>query len=238
VSTIDGSTLPTMSVDLSGEITAIATAALALFAVVTAVFAILAFRKQSQEVGAIERQVKDQEELTAQQARLLEVQSGQFELQRQQLEDQRRANAEQAEVLRLQADELRESLAVRKRASEEQRKAQASRVYIRQSLEHMPPGMSVGHGKDAIHSDIVAHAVNTSDQPVYDAELYWRRDSASYGKPNPQPLGTILPGEDTDGHRPFPDDTNMEVSGAILRFRDAAGVKWIRRPDGGLMEQQ
>jgi cbb3-type cytochrome oxidase subunit 3 len=39
-----------MSVDLSGEITAIATAALALFAIVTAAFAILAFRKQSQEV--------------------------------------------------------------------------------------------------------------------------------------------------------------------------------------------
>lgn len=25
--------------------------------------------------------------------------------------------------------------------------------------------------------------------------------------------------------------------GAILRFRDAAGNKWIRRPDGGLVEQ-
>jgi hypothetical protein len=38
--------------------------------------------------------------------------------------------------------------------------------------------------------------------------------------------------------RRFPLDTNMDVSGAILMFRDAAGVRWIRRPDGGLVEQQ
>jgi hypothetical protein len=42
-----------MTVELSGEITAIATAALAAFAVVTAVFAFLASRKQSQEVGVL-----------------------------------------------------------------------------------------------------------------------------------------------------------------------------------------
>lgn len=53
-----------MSADLSGEITAIATAVLAFFAIVTAVFAYIAFRKQSQEVRAIERQVTDQEKIT------------------------------------------------------------------------------------------------------------------------------------------------------------------------------
>ena len=41
-----------MTVELSGEITAIATAALAAFAVVTAVFAFLAYRKQSQEAAS------------------------------------------------------------------------------------------------------------------------------------------------------------------------------------------
>jgi hypothetical protein len=44
-----------MSVDLSGEISAIATAVLALFAFGLAAFAYLAFRKQTQEVRAIER---------------------------------------------------------------------------------------------------------------------------------------------------------------------------------------
>jgi hypothetical protein len=42
-----------MSSDLSAEITAIATAALAVFAIVTAAFAFLAYRKQSQEVGVL-----------------------------------------------------------------------------------------------------------------------------------------------------------------------------------------
>ena len=83
--------------DLSGEITAVATVVLAAFAIVTAVFAMLAFRMQSQEVRAIERQVKDQEVLTRQQAELLIIQSDQLKLQRQQLDDQhaeqRRAQA-------------------------------------------------------------------------------------------------------------------------------------------------
>jgi hypothetical protein len=78
-----------MSVDVSGEITAIATAVLAAFAIVTAWYARRAFIKQSQEVKAIERQVKDQEELTRQQAELLRVQSDQLGLQREQLDEQR-----------------------------------------------------------------------------------------------------------------------------------------------------
>jgi hypothetical protein len=57
-----------MSVNLSGAITAIATAALAAFAIVTAWYARRAFLKQSQEVRAIEQQVMDQEEVTRQQA--------------------------------------------------------------------------------------------------------------------------------------------------------------------------
>ncbi len=47
-----------MSSGLSAEITAIATAMLALFAVITAVLAGLAFRKQAREVGAVERQLE------------------------------------------------------------------------------------------------------------------------------------------------------------------------------------
>jgi hypothetical protein len=227
------STLPAMSVDLSAEITAIATAALAVFAIVTAFYARQAFRKQSQEVSAIERQVKDQQELTRQQAELLKVQSGQLELQREQLDDQRKANAGQAEVLKLQADELRESLAARQRAAEEQRKAQASKVFIEEA-----EGLSRPPSGPPAVPFVVARAVNSSDQPVYDVEFYWRRGSASHGEPNPEPLGILMPGEREEKSRDFPPDTNMAVSGAILRFRDASGVKWIRRPDGRLVERQ
>jgi len=79
-----------MSSDLSGEITALATAVLAVFAIVTAVYAVRAFRKQSQEISD--------------QASMLKVQSDQ-------LEEQRKINVEQTKVLELQAAELRESSA-------------------------------------------------------------------------------------------------------------------------------
>jgi hypothetical protein len=52
-----------MSSDLSGEITALATAVLAFFAIVAAIFAFLAFRKQSREVGILieqnDRDIRD-----------------------------------------------------------------------------------------------------------------------------------------------------------------------------------
>jgi len=47
-----------------------------------------------------------------------------------------------------------------------------------------------------------------------------------------------MPGGESVRTRDFPLDTNMAVSGAVLRFRDAAGTTWMRRLDGGLVEQQ
>jgi hypothetical protein len=47
-----------------------------------------------------------------------------------------------------------------------------------------------------------------------------------------------MPGSETERTRQFPIDTSMDVSGAVIMFRDAAGVRWIRRRDGGLVEQQ
>ena len=45
-----------------------------------------------------------------------------------------------------------------------------------------------------------------------------------------------MPGDRPARSRTFPPDTNMDVSGAVLRFADAAGIKWVRRPDGYLGE--
>lgn len=221
-----------MSLIFAAQLGAVATAVLAVFAIVTACYARQAFRRQSRQVSAIERQAKDQHELTRQQAELLKIQSGRLELAGQQLDDQRTASAGQAKVLELLADELRESLAERQRAAEQQRKAQASKVFIVEA-----EGLSRPTGGPPAVPFVVAQAVNSSDQPVYDAEFYWRRGSAGHGEPNPEPLGILMPGEREEKSRDFPGETNMAVSGAILRFRDAAGVRWIRRPDGRLREQ-
>ncbi len=172
-----------MSLIFATQLTAVATAVLAVFAIVTAVYAVRAFRKQSQEVSAIERQVIDHQELARQQAELLKVQSGQLELQRQQLdgqraaiEDQIRANARQAGVLELQASELCESLDQRKREAEERRGAQASMVFLWEEKGAFNPP------DEPPVPSVIAHVVNTSDQPAYDAELYWRRGSAMYDR--------------------------------------------------------
>jgi len=126
-----------MSSDLSAEITAIATALLAVLAVATAWYARRAFLKQSQEVRAIEQQVKDEQELTKQQAELVKVQSDQLELSRQQFDEQRQINARQAGVFELQSTELRESLAERKHEAEQRRSAQAARVFVSQTTATM-----------------------------------------------------------------------------------------------------
>ncbi len=91
-----------MSSDFSAEITAIATVVLAVGAIITAIFAIRAFREQ---------------------ARMLKMQSDQ-------LDEQREVNAEQTKVFELQKDELSASLKEREREADERRRAQASHVFI------------------------------------------------------------------------------------------------------------
>jgi len=217
-------------------LTAIATVVLAVFAVVTAVYARKAFREQSREVTAIEQQVKDEQEVTRQQGELLKVQTGQLELQRQQLEDQRATSARQAEVLNLQAAELRESLEVRKREAEREYRAQASRVFLTEERYAGGRGDAIVPGANP--PAITAVATNASEQPIYDAEFYWHRGSAGEGNPNPEPIGTMLPRTRYEARRAFPHGSNLDACGAVLRFSDAAGTRWIRRPDGYLGEQE
>jgi hypothetical protein len=224
-------------------LTAIGTVVLAVFAVVTAWYARKAFREQSREVAAIEQQVKGEQEITRQQAELLKVQTGPLEALREQVEAQRdttaaqaeatmkqaEASARQAVVLELQAAELRESLEERKREGEQRRTAQAAKVFLVQKNSRNTSNMRM---------EANVFVRNASEMPVYDAELVWRRGSSMWGDPNPEPLGVILPGDSDRRLRQFAEDTNMDVSGAVLRFKDAAGVRWIRRPDGYLGEQE
>lgn len=223
-----------MSLLTATQLTAIATTVLAAFAVVTAVFAYLAFRSQSAEVTTLEQQAKSQ-------AELLEVQSAQLDAQHDQLHEQQRLNVKQTEVLGLQVRELQEVLAERKLQAEVQRRAQASKVFLwEEHLDGDPRERTqvrvYQDGEPIAKLFALAHVVNSSDQPVYDAKLRWRRGSSSWGEPNPEPLPTVMPGMEVTGIREFPPDTDMAVSGAALGFRDAAGVTWLRRGDGELME--
>ena len=106
-----------MSVIAAVQWTAVATIALAVFAVVTAVFAFLAYRKQSKELRSIEAHMTDLRDWAGQETELLQVQFGQLDVLRQQFEEQRAVNARHTEVLELQAQELKASLEQHERQS-------------------------------------------------------------------------------------------------------------------------
>jgi hypothetical protein len=149
-------------------ITAIATVALAILAIFTTFYARKAFRAQAKEVSD--------------QATMLRVQS-------EQLEEQRTINAKQAEVLELQARELQESLDERKQAREQQRRAQASRIFI----WHKPGPVlsttpaSAARGATGGRSK-VAYLVNSSEQPIYDVMISWHLGNESAGECYLKPL--------------------------------------------------
>jgi hypothetical protein len=193
--------------DVPGWITAVGTALLAVFAILTTVYAVRAFRKQSQEVSH--------------QAEMLKVQS-------EQLAEQRKVNAEQIRVLALQAAELRESLAERKREAVERRNAQAAQVHLALKV--------VGKSRDG-GPEIQATVVNARErqQPIYDVTLYWHLGPDGYGTPNPEPLGTVLNWEKEARCREFPRGAEVAGYGVVLAFRDAFGVNWVKTPDGGAM---
>jgi len=114
-----------MSMIAAAQWTAVATIALAGFAVVTAVFAFLAYRKQSKEVRTFEAHMIDLGEWARQETELLRVQFGQLDVLRQQFEEQRAVNARLTEVLELQAQELKASLEQHERGAVQRQRGQA-----------------------------------------------------------------------------------------------------------------
>jgi hypothetical protein len=208
-----------MSVDLSDEITAIATAVLSFFAIITAIFAFLAFRKQAQEVS---------DEATM------------LKLQYEQLEEQRKINEEQTKVLKLEATELRESIDERKREAAERRRAQASRVFI--SAEPRPDASS-GEPEDPI-SAINVSVKNTSQQPIYHLTLAYPDGHGEWTETTGFDRVILMPDEQyqrTFSMQPSISTVNFYIDTAVVTaavvFRDAAGVHWRLYADGRLDEE-
>jgi hypothetical protein len=221
----------------ASQILAAATVVLGIGAVITAVFAIKAFGKQATEVTALEQQGMDQQRLINQQADMLKVQADQLEVQQQGLEEQRAINVRQTDVLELQVKELRASLEQREREAGQRRHAQAAAVFIWEDRHDRDPRISqvqtavTGVAPGPV---IVAHVKNTSRQPIYDVSLSWHRGSMPWQQPDPLP--TLMPGDEKDSTRALPSDlpSNVDpaVFGAVVFFRDAAGICWRVRPDG------
>jgi hypothetical protein len=108
-----------MSLLFSTQLTAVATAVLGVFAIITAAVAALAFRKQSQEITLLQVQLRDQKEF-----------------------DER-----QAGVLELQAKELAESLEERKLNRVQKNREQATHIFVWEDQNYS--GMMIAHAKNA-----------------------------------------------------------------------------------------
>jgi len=198
-----------MSLIFATQATAVATVVLAAFAIVTAAFAILAFSKQSSEV---------------------EDQASMLQVQQQQLKEQRMINAKQIEVLELQATELHDSTAVRKRA-------QAAHVFIQQEHRYtLSDRVDIRPESGGTGPLVTATVVNSSEQPIYDVEIRWHLGTSGPGEPDPQPIGTVMPGGEATRTRIFPGDADANINAAVVRFTDASGLRWLRKPDGNLSE--
>jgi hypothetical protein len=184
------------AMDVPGWISAIAAVGLLVGAIITARYAIKAFRAQSD-----------------------------------QLADERKVNKQQTEVLALQAEELRESLAERRREAVERRNAQEAQVPI--ALKVVAKSREGG-------PEIEATVVNASErqQPIYDVQLYWYRGQEGYGTPNLQLLGTVLNWEKEPRRWEFPRGADPAECGAFLAFSDAFGVNWIKTPGGAAMHAE
>lgn len=226
-----GPTAADWTTAISTAVLAFATIVLAAFAIVTAYYARKAFREQSKEV-------KDQ-------ADMLEVQS-------KRLDEERKVNEEHIRVLKLQARELEESLAERKREAEQRareaeeraretrqlERAQASKVHIETEVGPDPRfGVIPRAASIPAPETVTVRVTNTSDQPIYNADIIWDDGSMGFLEfavwPGAEHLALRIDPGETASRTKLPTDT-PDARDAVLRFRDAAGVPWLRTAYGSL----
>jgi hypothetical protein len=210
-----------MSLIFATQLTAIATAVLAVFAILTGIYAIRAFRKQSKE--------------TSDQAKMLKVQSDRLEVYRTQVDEQREINDTRGKVLELQAREIRASLEQRERAADEERRSQAVRV-------------TAWFAEDP-HGLWGARVCNDSDLPVVDVRTFFNYIAEKWSGGDWEPVTRggsmekirVLPPR-TDRFIEIPEQVRnqmSEVSDSVyavsIEFTDAAGNRWERDPRGALV---
>lgn len=121
-------------------------------------------------------------------------------------------------AFRKQAEEVAALVAENNRQAAERRRAQASSVFIGLPIR----GIRL----------VQPSAQNASSFPVHDAQFwYYGPDGLS----DPDDLGMIMPGPVGLNGKQMRYEEAVERT--ILTFRDAEGIRWIRRADGTLQEQ-
>ncbi len=101
--------------------------------------------------------------------------------QAEMLKLQQETSEKQAGVLELQAAELRKSLEERSREGQRRAREQAILVFL---TENRHKGRLAGPLDSALPS-ITATVVNSSNQPIYDTDVYWSIGEALNARPEP-----------------------------------------------------
>jgi hypothetical protein len=124
--------------------------------------------------------------------------------------------------------------------AEQLKRTQASKAHIQTEIgPDLRLGVIPRAASAPVPETVTVHVTNTSDQPIYFADLIWDDGSMGYLEfavwPGAEHLARrIGPGESISRTK-LPIDT-PDARNAVLRFRDAAGGPWLRTPDGYLMD--
>jgi hypothetical protein len=198
------------------QLTAIATVVLAVGAIVTAIFAFLAFRGQ---------------------AGMLEVESKRLEAYREQIDEQRPLNETRVEALNLQVREIRASLEQRVHFDEEERRGQAAKVtaWLKRSADDGPWKAHIRNDSDLCIFDVRVFFYEICKQPVEGWNPILIDDSPAREEticvfPPKHSRSVTVPDNIRASFQEFSDRT-CTVS---IEFTDAAERRWKRDARGGL----
>jgi hypothetical protein len=80
-------------------------------------------------------------------------------------------------------------------------------------------------------------AVNSSEQPIYDVRIRWYQGNAPWiiDSQSEDFIKRIMPGTSEQRIRDLNGGGNLSACGAVVEFRDAAGITW-RCTDQGALE--
>lgn len=135
-------------------------------------------------------------------------------------------------ALRKQSREVAILVGQSEREARERRIAQASQVFIWTETTDSPVVEGMQRPVTPYRA-IVAHLQNTSQQPVYDVTITWRKQGEP-GEGSLVPIGPVLmPGQQEDRGTIFDPRGNPRIPtypGVAANFRDAAGVHWRASP--------
>jgi hypothetical protein len=225
-------------------VTAIATVGLLVGAILATIYAVRTFQAQSGEIKKLDQDRADQKALTRQQIDVLRLQANELRLRRAQ---RGLDPALWSHLLPVAPPEYlpeppppsespegpgpagrsEQPPPVDQKTIEELAAALSGPAQQLLAWQEHQEGNTSGAGKP--QQVLTVHIQNAGTEPVHDVEIRWQTGSQSAGQPDRIPV--LAPETEETRSREIPPGSSQ--FGAIVTFRDAAGLSWHRKPDTG-----